>query len=242
MRFDHALRRPSRHAAGPMSDGAGADGTGSIVSLQDWNPSSARSTRLEAVLPLPADAPDALSYEIDDRGRLIAVSEGWDEFAMANGSPELRANRVLGRPFWGFFDDSDGLVTEHRSILERCRAREQSGTFLLRCDAPHERRMLRMTIDPLTDGRFRFTSRTLAVQSLDPDHYDRLARLTQAQRIARCSHCNRFRVRDDWFEPELAILQEYDRPEVARHSGMIHTLCPSCRQTLRCVPRLVAAN
>ncbi len=243
MRTNGLPARPIRFASAPSADDGASAHDSQIIELHDWNPSATASARLQAVEPVPADAPDDLVYEIDAEGRLVAVSDQWDAFALANGAPELRANRVIGRPFWSFFDDADGLVDEHRQMLDRCRARDQRGTFLLRCDAPNERRMLRMWIEPIGEGRFRFTSRTLALESLDPDLYDRLLRVAPSPTVARCSHCNRFRYRDDWFEPELALRREYQRPSRGAPTGkMVHTLCPSCRQSLRAVPRLVRKN
>ena len=213
-----------------------------VIDIHDWNPSHAPSTRLESVVGPASDAPEDLVYEIDHHGRLTHVDRAWNRFAIENGAPELRAENVVGRSFWSFFDDSDGLVDEHRLMLDRCRERDQKGTFLLRCDAPEERRMLRMWIEPLDEGRFRFTSRTVAVESLDPGLYDRILRVADPVRVARCSHCNRFRVQDDWFEPEDAVRADWEREHPGRLRAMVHTLCPGCRQHLRAVPRLVATN
>lgn len=99
--------------------------------------------------------------------------------------------------------------------------------------------MLRMWIEPLENGLMRFTSRTVAVEALDPELYDRLLRVAQPVRIARCSHCNRFRVEDDWFEPEVAVRRDWERYHPGRQRAMVHTLCPGCREHLRAVPRLV---
>lgn len=242
MRTDPNAAHPVRFA----TEDAPADVTprpeASIVDIHDWNPGHATSTRLERVPWGQAEAPDDLVYEIDRNGRLMHVDLAWNRFAIQNGAPELRAENVIGRNFWSFFDDGDGLVDEHHAILDRCRERDQKGTFLLRCDAPEERRMLRMWIEPLDDGRFRFTSRTLAVESLDPALYDRILSVAQPVRVARCSHCNRFRVQDEWFEPEDTVRADWERPRPGRLRAMVHTLCPGCRQHLRAVPRLVHAN
>lgn len=186
--------------------------------------------------------PDDLVYEIDSHGHLTHVSQAWNRFAAREGAPELRAEKVIGRRFWSFFDDADGLVEEHRLLLDRCRSRGQCGTFLLRYDRPGERRMMRVCIEPLPNGSFRLTSRTTAVDTDDPALFDHLLRVARPIRFARCSHCHRFRVDEDWFEPELHVRRDWERERPGRERAVVHTLCPSCRAQLRAMPRLVAAS
>lgn len=210
-----------------------------VLELRRWNPS---------VAAVPLDEPDrpplresdssAMVYEIDGDGLLQYVSDAWDRFALANGAPDLRRRNVLGRPFWAFFDGDD-TIAEHEAILSRCETRQQQGTFLFRCDAPFERRLLRMTVDPLQAGGFRFTSRTVAVQGRSGQVYEHLFRIAPAPEVARCCQCNRFRWNREWLEPEHAIQVELDDDGITTKSRMIHTLCPECRASMRAVPRLV---
>lgn len=237
MRQGQSPARPLRLAGDRVPEESRAHAP--VIALDVWNPARADVPRTQDVDWNPTPEDDDLVYEIDRHGRLANVSLAWNRFAIANGAGNLRAENVVGRPFWSFFDDSDGLIDEHKAMQERCRARNQKGTFLLRCDAPEERRMLRMWIEPLDDGGFRYTSRTVAVESLDPELYDRLLAVSQPVRIGRCSHCNRFRVESDWFEPEIAVRRDWERHRPGRLRAMVHTLCPSCREHLRAVPQLV---
>ena len=231
--------RPTHFATDRLPDEGRPPARAPIVDISTWNPARAAAVDPALVDEAVAPSPEDLVYEIDRHGRLVHVDSTWNRFAVANGAPELRAENVVGRPFWSFFDDTDGLIDEHRTLLDRCREREQRGTFLLRCDAPGERRLLRMWVEPLARGSYRFTSRTLAVESFDPELYQRLLQITVPAQVARCSHCNRFRVDDDWFEPEIAVRRDWERARPGRQRAMVHTLCPECRQHLRAVPRLV---
>jgi len=238
MRQGPTSARPIRFSADRLPEESRAHAP--VIELDRWNPTRTDIPCAEDVDGSPAPDADDLVYEIDDRGRLASVSLAWNRFAIANGASDLRAENVVGRPFWSFFEDSDGLIEEHKAMQDRCRARDQQGTFLLRCDAPQERRMLRMWIEPLERGRFRYTSRTIAVESLDPELYCRLLGVTEPVRVARCSHCNRFRLENEWFEPEIAVRRDWERYRPGHERAMVHTLCPGCREQLRAVPRLVA--
>jgi hypothetical protein len=100
-------------------------------------------------------APGEIVYRIDAQGRIAYVNETWDRFAAANDAPELRASAVLGRPLADFISD---LETRHivDSLVRRASESGQALQVSLRCDAPHERRRLRMTVSPLEDGGTEF--------------------------------------------------------------------------------------
>lgn len=208
-----------------------------VVELHRWNPTAAAPHFEEAQQDTDPD-PAGISYEIDAEGILRDVSDGWDLFALSNGAPELRRRNVVGQDFWDAFAD-EATREEHEAILERCRIRGQMGTYLFRCDAPFERRLLRMQIRPLLDGGFRFDSHTLATQLRSDVVYDQVMRLAPAPDVARCSHCNRFRFGKEWMEPEHVAQIELEHEPGTPRSRMIHTLCPACRASMRAVPRLV---
>lgn len=226
---------PHRSPASPAAIGL-AGQTAPVLELHRWDPTLSTQTHEDA--GHSAIDPSAISYEIDARGLLSYVSDGWDLFALANGAPQLRRRNAIGQNFWDVFADEETL-SEHHAILERCRERDQMGTYLFRCDAPFERRLLRMQIRPLTGGGFRFDSHTVATQRRSERVYDAVMRLAPAPDVARCSHCNRFRFGHEWFEPEHVTHIELEHGAERDRARMIHTLCPTCRASMRAVPELV---
>ena len=179
--------------------------------------------------------PEDLVYEIDARGILIHLSANWDEFALANGRPGLRARQLLGSAFEGIFGDP-ATIEAQRRITARCAMRGQRGTFLFRSDAPFVRNLMMMWVDPLTDGGFRFTSRVIDAAGLGKRIYRRLLQVAQQPVVARCDTCRRYRWLGTWMEIEDCLV---DKVTLKPRAIFRHTICPECRDSQRGLPRLV---
>ena len=90
-------------------------------------------------------------YRIDARDAIVWVSDNWQMFAVANeGAETTYADQVLGRSLWEFIT---GMETRHlyQIVIQEARQRQKTVRLLFRCDAPDERRFLRLTIVPQAD-------------------------------------------------------------------------------------------
>jgi hypothetical protein len=174
--------------------------------------------------------PGEIVYRIDAQGRVAYVSEAWDAFAVDNDAPELRASAVLGRPLAEFISDPE---TRHivDSLVRRAGESGRTLQVSFRCDAPHERRRLQMTVTPLEDGGTEFRTRPQRLD-LRPDS-PLLNRQTSrtGDLLTMCSWCNRVRVGGNWDEIEVAVdrLALLEAPALP---GLTHGICEECSDQL----------
>jgi hypothetical protein len=174
--------------------------------------------------------PLVLSYTIDAEGRIAAIEGAWDEFAEANGAPQLSGRNVIGTRL---LDHVVGL--EAREVTSLLVWRARSGHHLsvaFRCDAPARRRFLRLDLTPLP-GDSVLCSTTLLSEE------DRPAQPLLDPRVPRsgdlvtvCSWCRRVRAGERWVEIEEAVqamglLLEPQLPAIT------HAICPRCGEDLR---------
>lgn len=154
-------------------------------------------------------------YILDREGRILEVSGAWDAFAHQNAGDDAVADRVLDRPLWDFVAGDD--VRRHLNALFF--AARRSGApieTLYRCDAPWERRLYRLRIEPMRGGALRLEHELLSSE--------RLALNPIAFRKGpgeRCAVCGAVHEMDGWTDPFDAPMRHYvyDR----------WTVCPACR-------------
>lgn len=171
-----------------------------------------------------------LSYVVDATNRIIEIEGPWDDFAAANGCPELTRAAVLGRSLFEFVTGADAQEVVGL-LLARARG---SGSFEVgfRCDAPTRRRFMRLELRPEPYGRVRSSSQLVREETrpaqplLDP-----ASPRTDALLVI-CSWCRRVLVRGSWSEieeaaSELAFLEAEALPRIS------HGICPPCRTALR---------
>lgn len=162
-------------------------------------------------------------YEIGPDYTLRAVGGDWVRFARANGAPDLIEN-VVGRSLWDFVA---GAST--RDIYSRLIARASAGhelSFHLRCDSPHERRVMRMRMLPAVGDGVRFETRLLSRDewpgSLPLSRVDAMETL-----LTVCGWCGRAHIDARWEEPEVAV----ERLGIfvgTRTPAISHGICPAC--------------
>ena len=171
-----------------------------------------------------------LSYVIDAPNRIVEIDGPWDEFAAANGCPELTRAAVLGRSLFDFVTGADA-----REVVSLLLARARSaGSFEVgfRCDAPTRRRFMRLELRPEPYGRVRSSSQLEREEArpvqplLDP-----ASPRTDAM-LMICSWCKKVLVGDSWSEieeaaRELAFLEAEAFPQIS------HGICPPCRAAFR---------
>ena len=176
-------------------------------------------------------ASTVVEYSIDADDVVIAVGRNWADFARDNDAPELvvpPANRTL----WTYFDN-DETKDVWRLLVERVRAVQQGAEVPLRCDAPHARRWLRMSIAPQPDGRVQFRCDLVFEEARPPvalldANSERDAGL---QPLPLCSWCARVQDGARWvsieqFVQTARLLERSSMPPIA------HGICAFCRDQM----------
>lgn len=158
---------------------------------------------------------DPLSIRVDRTNRIVAIGGPWDEVALANGGAAVVVERVLGT---GLIDHVHGdparmLVL---TVLDRVRRFGTPRSVPYRCDTPHLKRWMEMTLTPAPDGTVTFEHRLLRSESMQRPVRFAAARPGAPRRpaIIRCSSCNRVRDASGWHEPDAVRFsaEAVDRP------------------------------
>jgi hypothetical protein len=172
-----------------------------------------------------------VEYSIDADDVVVAVGRNWADFARANDAPEL-VTLPPHRTLWSYFD-SDEITDVWRLLVERVRAKQQETEVPLRCDAPHARRWLRMSIAPAPDGAVRFRCELVfeevrpPVALLDID----TQRDTDLQPVPLCSWCARVQDGDRWVTIEQFV-QTARLLELPSLPPIAHGICATCRDQM----------
>ncbi len=180
-----------------------------------------------------ANDPPKLStqYELDASNRIAAISDGWDEFATANGGQLTLAADVLGQEIWGFIA-GETPRTIFRAIYQT--VREQNAEFRLefRCDAPEVRRYMEMVVEPLSEQWLRVSNWTLRLEPREPVSLPVPAHAPREQFVVICSNCNKIQVNGYlWLELEEA-LGRVDEFFYDTSIGISHGYCRDCYKLL----------
>ncbi len=167
-----------------------------------------------------------ISYIVDSNDHLVNVNREWTDFALKNEGSEILPEHVIGRSLWDFITD-DPTRELYEAILQHARLGETED-FVLRCDAPEQRRLIEMIVKRRPDGNIEFKTILLASK---PRAVQRLfAKSTPrgGQHVMVCSWCDLVNVDvDKWFEVEAAMeyLHLTDEPELP---GIDPVVCPAC--------------
>lgn len=160
------------------------------------------------------------AYTIDRDDRIVDVSPDWDSFACANDGPGACAAHVVGAPLYGAIT-GDPVRMYMNAIFMRVRASGETESIPYRCDSPAVRRLYRMTVEPLGQGRIRVTH--------DLERTDETGRVVEirtargrGRATPRCSVCCRVKDGEAWRDPF-----EDGRDHALR---VVHTVCPACRE------------
>jgi hypothetical protein len=145
---------------------------------------------------------------IDKKDWILHVNEGYKQFALDNGAPDLAENSV-GRCLWDFVTGPE-LRELYEGLLRRIR--QGLGPFEMpyRCDGPTQRRRLLLRVERVdqTDDVL-FQSRALQIESrpavriLDPSSRTG----SSAEPLRFCSWTNRLHTPKGWLEVEEAIAE-----------------------------------
>ena len=165
-------------------------------------------------------------YRVDMEDHIVFVNDAWRHFAEENCAEGLCDSSILGRSLWEFISDPETRGI-YQMLFHRVR---QYGSVLqlpFRCDAPDERRHMRLTLTRGQDNGIELSVSTLrheprpAVSLLDPA----VPRAEQLLHI--CSWCKRVEVEGQWLEVEDAVsaLQLFEHAPVP---GLSHGICHYC--------------
>ncbi|GEM_PF-1370756 len=154
---------------------------------------------------------------VDSSLRILWVGGDWDDFARSNGGVSALSNTILSTRLTAHIADratADRVSQMVQAVLETRRPLHLD----YRCDAPHQVRRFRLTIQPMKHGRAVMVHQLLDAVQVDPPmvawRYDPLAR------SQKCSVCGAVLVDQTWLDPTL--------PEFEHPSRVGYTTCPTC--------------
>ncbi len=171
---------------------------------------------------------DVWIYVIDKNDNFVFASENWRNFARENeGQAISQPEDILGQSLFKFIAGPETKQIYH-VLLEKVRKTGKTITFPFRCDAPHLRRFLEMTIFPMEDGNVQFISELIKVEKREPvalliPHQER-----SKEFIRMCSMCKKVALTEkEWVEVEEAIqtLKLFEKELLPQ---ITHGLCPQC--------------
>lgn len=168
---------------------------------------------------------DPIVYLLDDQDQFVHVNDAWNRFAQENGGTALLRPEILGKSIWNYICDAT-TITLYRKLFQKARA-HGSVCLTLRCDAPHLRRTIALTLRKC-QKTLEMRSHTLsesprpAIAALGPapQHSNHLVRM--------CGWCNQIQLESGaWVEIEDAIkqLRIFHEPLLPQ---MTHGICQSC--------------
>jgi hypothetical protein len=172
-----------------------------------------------------------LTYVLDEASCIRAVDGPWNEFAAANGAPDLTVEHVLGRPAVAFVT---GLEMRMLTTLLFDRARKSPVRSLpFRCDSPDERRYLTLT---LTAEPPDLLVCSTVLERTEPRPHrallDPAEPRSRREAVTLCGWCRKALMDDGrWVEVDEAIdvWHLFTRTPLPR---LTHGICPPCRDTL----------
>jgi hypothetical protein len=185
------------------------------------------------------DAVNGIHYTVDAEHRIIAVGRRrWDRFAVENGTPELRADSVIGRNLFEFVRGPE-LRQAYQDLTKRIFETGEPAVIAVRCDGPGIARELRLSITPLClegQGQGLLFQAQIVTETARPridvfDFRDLLNALKQEADlpvVTTCSFCQRLRRpgtgdAEDWITAEA-----YYRLGGASRVRISHGLCADC--------------
>jgi hypothetical protein len=191
------------------------------------------------------DAMEGVTYAVYPTGIILGCGRpNWNRFVARNQGPTwLQAERIVGRNLFDFIHGAEVVARYHTWLASLAAADLGPLTFDFRCDAPDERREMRMAITRLEqDGQlfgFLFQSTALTTTTRPSlNVYDSsaviAARLREATLpvVQTCSFCQRL----GWppgGEPEIWVeADDYYRLGGRSQVRLSHGICPACTGAL----------
>lgn len=171
---------------------------------------------------------EPVRYTIDGNGRIAAVNEAWDQFALDNDGVHLQSGVILGQRLFSFIADP---TTRHLylTMLERVRTLRKPLVVHFRCDAPAQRREMRLELRSIDDREdVEFVVTTLRDDARVPVSLIDAHAMRDTRLLRMCGWCKRVHLPNQlWVEVEEAIgpLEIFADATVPRLS---HGICERC--------------
>jgi hypothetical protein len=168
------------------------------------------------------------SYELDHRLVITRVGDGWDQFAIENGAPELVSPAPLGRPLLMYLTDATTVML-YEMLFERVAAARRPMTVPIRCDGATRRRFVDLTIFAKATGGFAIATVVVRSEPRPPLALFARGARRRPESLLICSWCNRVHVKAQWMEVDdavrlLRLFERDDQPQLE------HGVCESCRR------------
>lgn len=167
-------------------------------------------------------------YVIDEKDRIISVSDNWLLFAQENdATANCHPDTIINNPIWDYIT---GLETQHlfKVTLEKVRTTDKSVVLPFRCDAPDRRRYLELLIKPVDQKWIEFTSYIIREELRDTLELLEADTPRSDDVITMCSMCKKIKLScGNWVEVEIAVatLKLFEQLELPLIS---HGLCIDC--------------
>ncbi len=165
------------------------------------------------------------SYVVDADDIVLAVDQGFHDFARDNGAPSL-SRGVVGSLVWRFIADAP---SRHLYQLLFTHARETGRTVRVphRCDSPNVLREMAIEIIPGPRRSLQIVSRSVRAEAREPIELLDPMVPRSGDLIRLCSWCKALLVDDAWIPLEEALVTTTlrDRASVPPVS---HSACPDC--------------
>jgi len=147
-----------------------------------------------------------IEYVVDGQDKVVSVNEAWDKFALSNDAPGLMSEWVVGRD-WRNFVMGDATRMYMEAMLSAARIVGKRVGHSYRCDSPHEKRYVKLTVDPLPNDEVRFRHHTTKVlpQKYVLNFVVPTEPKPHTKKTKRCSMCNRIEHQKQWLETEEAV-------------------------------------
>jgi hypothetical protein len=193
----------------------------------------------DSVLEEFLDAVDGIAYAVNAENRIVAVGRRrWDRFAIENGAPELRADRVIGRNLFDFISGPE-VTQAYRSLTDRVFSTGEPIVVTARCDSPGIARELRLSVAPLQLGDKRpglLFQAQIVGETARPrlDIFDfkvllnALLRNADLPIVTMCSFCQQVRRPGSCDEEDWVTAEEYYRLGGTSRVRISHGICADC--------------
>jgi hypothetical protein len=166
-------------------------------------------------------------YDIDESDTIISVGTDWGQFAEANTTPELTAQKITNRNLFDFIV-GDEIRMLYRMLFKRNRQLSIALEFPFRCDAPAQRRFMNMRLLPSKNFGLRIETDTLHLEDREALLLLNAGTRRTHELVRICSWCNKVHAHNAWLEVEQAIADMH----LLNHEPLpqlTHGICGTCK-------------
>ncbi len=180
--------------------------------------------------------PTRYQYRVDKDDTIVWVNAAWLAFARENNAAELTDSSVVGRCLWTYIGDQQTCDTYQR-LYSQVRDRQQTAVIPFRCDSPHMRREMRLTISQ--DAKDETLLCESVIVQVAPHRYLSVldpARSRTAETLTMCSCCKRVLIEPEgWVDIETFCERLCEQGKIIRPTTR-QSLCLRCSKLLRTCP------